>query len=128
MKPFNTNNLSSAVILGTLVSFLFQQCIDCNNFAEPSIEGHCWMTPTTSPSYRLCFDGGGILQQTEIRHSADLNTTVHRYILRGDTLHIEGDSNNAPRRWQIQFLCDSLIRATNINGPIRTQFDMYRIE
>lgn len=116
--------LSFSCICLFLVNFLFTQCTKQATFTVPDIEG-CWQTiPLVhNPDRRYCIFKGYISQ---FDSSQTTTTTVNTYSLQSDTMYINDNNGQPVATWHLHFLCDTLVRVTNIRPLIRIQFEMRR--
>jgi len=102
----------------TTICLLFALVFACNKSDNrppepPGIEGH-WVNLTdTHPDWQYLFDDN-ILTQYIVDFGDTITSQQYTYATRHDTIIIGGDINNPTRQWQLNFICDSVVIATNI--------------
>lgn len=81
------------------------------------ITGAWVKVPAYKPEWRYHFSGN-ILTQSIVDFGATITALEYPYALREDTLIIGGDNNNAPRRWLIHPICDSIVEVRNLTAQV----------
>lgn len=82
----------------------------------PTIEG-AWAQYSPSPKWSYLFTDG-ILEQSIQISGQPIIQHMFPYAVRMDTVFIGGDSTNPPRKWLVDFLCDSVCQVTVLDVAI----------
>lgn len=119
--------------IALLLLLLSGSCRDSADITElpvphRSLVGQWRSLTPAHPDWQYTFDDV-FLTQTLYDFGAPLVEHKFLYGQVGDTLHIAGNTNNPPRRWLLQWHCDSVLEVTTANQgqPLQTNFLLKKV-
>ena len=84
---------------------------------ERTIEGEWAHLLPVHTDWHYYFNDGLLTQSLPITQVI-VTSQVYTYAIRHDTVFIGGNASNAPRVWQVQFHCDSIVEVHDITPGI----------